>query len=190
VQIDQWIATELEEHELTRPIRLETTLHSHATVLIDGARFRQVFINLLQNAEQAIVLRHNVNSYRGELTITTWVSDGQLELRITDNGMGIRSENRDKLFKPLFSTKVYGVGLGLPLVKRVVEQHNGRINVASQWGQGTTITIWLPLASPMTDNEHQPSVQTPQRSSVTELDERCGHLTDGRPWIDRSRRTH
>jgi signal transduction histidine kinase len=170
VQIDQWITTQLEEQEITGQLRLGTTLQSHATVLIDGARFRQALINLLQNAQQAIVLCHDVNGYIGEILIGTSVSDGQLELRIADNGIGIPTENRGKLFKPLFSTKAYGVGLGLPLVKRIVEQHNGRITVASQWKKGTTVTIWLPLASPMTDIQHQPSVQTPAPSAVTELD--------------------
>ena len=98
------------------------------------------------------------------------MTDGQLELRITDNGIGIPAENRDKLFKPLFSTKAYGVGLGLPLVRRIVEQHHGRINVASQWKRGTTVTIWLPLAPPVTGIEHEPSVQAPPPSGITELD--------------------
>jgi signal transduction histidine kinase/purine-cytosine permease-like protein len=170
VDIDQWIATELEDHEIAAPIRLETSLRSSATVLIDGARFRQAFINLLQNAQQAIVLRSDVNGYRGEVTVATAVNDGQLELRIADNGMGIRPENRGKLFKPLFSTKAYGVGLGLPLVKRIVEQHNGRIEVASQWGKGTTVIVWLPLAPPTAKHQHEPSAQTLPSSRVTELD--------------------
>jgi signal transduction histidine kinase len=84
--------------------------------------------------------------------------------------MGVRSENRDKLFKPLFSTKAYGVGHGLPLVKRSVVQHNGRINVLSEWGKGTIVTIWLPLASPITGIQQQPGVQASSPSSVSELD--------------------
>jgi signal transduction histidine kinase/purine-cytosine permease-like protein len=170
VRIDQWIAGQLEEYEIASQIRLETTLKSHATVLIDGARFHHAFLNILQNAHQAIIFCHNVNGYSGKITISTLISDGQLELRIVDNGTGIRSEDRDKLFKPLFSTKAYGVGLGLPLVKRIVEQHNGRINVVSQWKRGTTVTIWLPLAPPTMHIQHKPSSQTPPSSSdVTEL---------------------
>jgi signal transduction histidine kinase len=84
--------------------------------------------------------------------------------------MGVRPENRGKLFKPLFSTKAYGVGLGLPLVKRIVEQHNGRIEIASQWGRGTTVTIRLPLAPAMAEDQHEPNVQTPPSPRVTELD--------------------
>jgi signal transduction histidine kinase len=170
VEIDQWITTELEDHEIAASIRLETALRSRATVLIDSARFRQAFINLLQNAQQAIVLRHDADDHRGEITIATAVNDGQLELRIADNGMGVRPENRGKLFKPLFSTKAYGVGLGLPLVKRIVEQHNGRIEIASQWGRGTTVTIRLPLAPAMAEDQHEPNVQTPPSPRVTELD--------------------
>src|SRR5262249_17721807 len=169
LDIDQWIASELEDQELAAPIRLETKLRSRATVLIDGARFRQAFINLLQNAQEASGRGQEIAGYCGEITIATAVNDGQLELRIADNGMGIRPENRGKIFKPLFSTKAYGVGLGLPLVKRIVEQHNGRINVASQWKTGTTVTIWLPLAPPMRHIQHKPGAQTPSSSDVTEL---------------------
>jgi signal transduction histidine kinase len=89
-------------------------------------------------------------------------------LRITDNGIGIPPEHHQKIFTPLFSTKTYGVGLGLPLVKRIVEQHHGRIEVASEWKKGTTVAIWLPLASSMTKIEHGPAIQTPPQSGSTE----------------------
>jgi signal transduction histidine kinase/purine-cytosine permease-like protein len=165
VQIDQWITSLIEEHEVTGQIQLKTMLRSHATVLIDGARLRQAFINLLQNAQHAIVAPNNVNVHPGEITIGTSISDGEFVLRITDNGIGIPPENRGKIFMPLFSTKAYGVGLGLPLVRRIIEQHNGRIDVASECEKGTTVTIWLPLALPMTDIEH---AQIPAPSVVTE----------------------
>jgi signal transduction histidine kinase/purine-cytosine permease-like protein len=146
VEIDQWIAMQLEEYELPGQIRLEMILRSSATVLLDGGRFRQALVNLLQNAQQAIIHSEGENHRAGEISIGSSIIDGQLELRIADNGVGIRAEDRDKLFKPLFSTKAYGVGLGLPLVRRVVEQHHGQVNIASQWKKGTTVTVRLPLA--------------------------------------------
>jgi signal transduction histidine kinase/purine-cytosine permease-like protein len=172
VQIDQWIAMQLEEYELPGQIRLHTTLGSSATIPLDRGRFHQAFVNLLQNAQQAIIRPEDDIERVGEITISTAVIDGQLELRITDDGIGIPDENRDKLFKPLFSTKAYGVGLGLPLVRRVVEQHHGRINVASQWKNGTTVTIQLPLALPVTAIEHKASGQEPSSHNVTELAQR------------------
>jgi signal transduction histidine kinase/purine-cytosine permease-like protein len=169
VQIDQWIAMQLEEYELPGQIRLQTTLRSCAIIPLDRGRFRQAFVNLLQNAQQAIIRPEDENQRAGEITIGTSVVDGQLELRIADNGVGIPDENRDKLFKPLFSTKAYGVGLGLPLVRRVVEQHHGRINVASQWKRGTTVTIQLPLALPVTAIEHGAISQESSPPNITEL---------------------
>jgi signal transduction histidine kinase len=170
VQIDQWIAMQLEEYELPGQVRLRTILRSSATVLLDGGRFRHAFVNLLQNAQQAIIRPEDENQRTGEITIGTSVIDGQLELRITDNGVGIPDGNRDKLFKPLFSTKAYGVGLGLPLVRRVVEQHHGRINITSQWKKGTAVIIQLPLAPPVTAIEHKATGQEPSPHNITELD--------------------
>jgi len=169
VKIDQWIASQLEELEVTGQVRLKIALRSRATVLVDGPLFRQAFINLVHNAQQAIILPHDVNLPPGEIAIGTSISDGQLVLWITDNGIGIPPEHHQKIFTPLFSTKTYGVGLGLPLVKRIVEQHNGRINLSSEWKKGTTVTICLPLSSSMTDIEDGPSVQTPSPSGGTEL---------------------
>jgi signal transduction histidine kinase len=172
VDIDQWIAMQLEEYELPGQIRLQTALESSATIPLDRGRFHQAFVNLLQNAQQAIIRPEDDIQRVGEITISTTVIDGQLELRITDDGIGIPDENRDKLFKPLFSTKAYGVGLGLPLVRRVVEQHHGRINVASQWKKGTTVIIQLPLALPVTAIEHKSSGPEPSSHNITELAQR------------------
>jgi signal transduction histidine kinase/purine-cytosine permease-like protein len=170
VRIDDWIATQLAEYEVADWIRLETRLGSGAVVLIDGARLRQALINVLQNAQQAIVRPENGEGVTGEITVGTSETGGEVELRITDNGGGIAAENRDKLFKPLFSTKAYGVGLGLPLVRRIVEQHRGRIDVASQWRKGTTVTIRLPLASPTAAVEHDAPARAPASASIAATD--------------------
>jgi signal transduction histidine kinase/purine-cytosine permease-like protein len=145
VQLDRWIAKQLEEDEFDNQIAFKTAFRSQATVLLDGLLFRQAFVNLLQNAQQAIVIARNANMPSGQIIIATLIGEEQAMLRITDNGIGISRENRDKIFTPLFSTKAYGVGLGLPLVRRIVEQHKGRIDVESEWKKGTTVTIWLPL---------------------------------------------
>jgi signal transduction histidine kinase len=65
-------------------------------------------------------------------------------LVIADNGPGISAENLARVFEPLFSTKSFGTGLGLPMVKQVIEQHNGTVDIASTPGKGTKITIRLP----------------------------------------------
>ena len=61
-------------------------------------------------------------------------------------GSGIEHAQMDRIFEPLFSTKNFGVGLGLPLVKRVAEEHGGRVDVDSTVNKGTTVSILLPLA--------------------------------------------
>jgi signal transduction histidine kinase len=64
-------------------------------------------------------------------------------LVIADNGPGIAAENLAKVFEPLFSTKSFGTGLGLPMVKQIVEQHGGTITIASEVGKGTSVTVRL-----------------------------------------------
>jgi signal transduction histidine kinase len=148
VQMDAWVATQLEEYELPDGVGLRVDLRSGASVLIDSQRFHQVIANLLQNAHQAIAQGDESSVGDGELRVTTRTAGGRFELSVADNGAGIRADVRDKIFTPLFSTKAFGVGLGMPLVKRIVERHHGGIDVTSEWGQGTTVTIWLPLAKP------------------------------------------
>ncbi len=68
-----------------------------------------------------------------------------LEIRVIDKGQGIPEDMRQKIFEPLFSTKGFGVGLGLSITKDIMEKHNGGIDVKSKVGEGTTVTLWLPL---------------------------------------------
>ena len=62
-----------------------------------------------------------------------------------DNGPGIPPEVLEKIFEPLYSTKSFGVGLGLPTVRQIMEQHGGGIEIASEVGRGTDVSLWLPL---------------------------------------------
>jgi signal transduction histidine kinase len=119
-----------------------------AVVRIDAERIRHVVINLIDNAVQALgetAPGDGVNT----VTVRSAVSDGVLELAVSDNGPGIPRETISRIFEPLFSTKSFGTGLGLATVKQIVVQHGGAISVDSDVGTGTTISIRLPLEQEM-----------------------------------------
>ena len=116
---------------------------------IDSERMRRAIVNVITNAIDAI---QEAGRDEGEkrLTVSTQVITGQsgsrLEIRISDTGIGIPDDAIDRLFEPLFSTKSFGVGLGMPIIKDIMEQHRGGIEIDSQTGVGTTIILWLPVA--------------------------------------------
>ena len=66
-------------------------------------------------------------------------------IRVADAGPGIPDDVLEKIFEPLFSTKGFGVGLGLPIVKNIMEQHGGSIDIRTEADKGTTVTLWLPV---------------------------------------------
>ncbi len=146
--LDRWVANELADWDKPESIRLDIDLASDATVAVDGEKFRHALVNLLQNAQQAILQQDEAGKELpgGTVAVATRTNGTHAELRISDEGCGLKPGTSDKIFKPLFSTKAFGVGLGLPLVKRIVEGHKGTIDVDSEWGRGTTISINLPLA--------------------------------------------
>ena len=105
------------------------------------SQINQVFLNLITNAAQAL------GPTDGEITLTTLSDNGGVAVEITDNGKGIPPEVLPKIFDPFFTTKEIGkgTGLGLSISFKIVEQHGGRIKVASEPGKGTRFTVWLPL---------------------------------------------
>jgi signal transduction histidine kinase/putative methionine-R-sulfoxide reductase with GAF domain len=110
-------------------------------ILIDREQMKQAILNLLLNAIQAM-------PGGGHLTLKGQNSeDGQwIHLSIQDSGVGIPGEDMNKLFDPFFSTKEGGIGLGLSIAHRIIDQHRGKIEVESVPGKGTLFTVWLPIS--------------------------------------------
>ncbi len=104
-------------------------------------QINQVFMNLLINAAQAI-------EKEGLIQVRTRHQDDKVKIQISDNGSGIPEAIQNKIFDPFFTTKDIGkgTGLGLSLAYSIIEKHKGTIEVESQEGQGTTFTIFLPVA--------------------------------------------
>jgi signal transduction histidine kinase len=96
-----------------------------------------VFLNILQNARQAM-------PQGGVLSVSSLGGDEETSVTIADSGTGIPEENLKLLFEPFYTTKAKGIGLGLSLSKRIVEEHGGRIEVKSEVGKGTSFTVILP----------------------------------------------
>jgi signal transduction histidine kinase len=110
-------------------------------VSLDRELFKQALLNLLLNAQQAM-------PEGGELTIQAWPADylprGGVCLNLIDTGKGITPEALPRIFQPFFSTKPGGTGLGLATTKRIIEAHEGTIDVQSELGRGTKFTVYLP----------------------------------------------
>ena len=109
-------------------------------ILMDREQIKQVILNLLINAVQAM-LKGGHLSLKGHIP----ESDRWIKLSIQDSGIGIPTEDINKLFDPFFSTKEGGVGLGLSIAHRIIDQHRGKIEVESAPGKGTLFTVWLPI---------------------------------------------
>lgn len=105
---------------------------------LDPKYFKQAMMNLVKNAISAM-------PDGGTLHVSTKTWGDQVLLRISDNGLGMSPEVRDKIFEPYFTTKDFGSGIGLTLVYKVVKEHMGDISVTSKEEHGTTFTITLPL---------------------------------------------
>ena len=103
----------------------------------DPQQMEQVFFNLLQNAIQAM-------EDGGTLTVTTAATTGEIAISFRDTGPGVAPSNLARVFQPFFTTKHRGSGLGLPIVKKIVEAHRGSIELASTAGRGTAATLRLP----------------------------------------------
>lgn len=107
-------------------------------ILGDAEFLRSVFNNLFINAVQAM------ENTGGSLNVKISPADGFVKIEIADTGKGISEEHLSKIFEPYFSTKETGTGLGLAIVKKIVDVHNGTIDVESKSGEGTEFTVKLP----------------------------------------------
>jgi signal transduction histidine kinase len=106
-------------------------------IFADKKQLQQVLWNVIMNAQHAI-------AGVGRIDITADESDDSVLIRIDDSGRGIPQHEIEDIFKPFFTTKHKGTGLGMTITKRIVEQHNGTITLKSEVGKGTHVTITLP----------------------------------------------
>ena len=125
-------------------------------VYADPRLMEQVFNNLITNAFQAMVSQKSTGTMskrtgsttgvnnKGKLTISAQREKKLVAIAVKDTGTGISPENMKKLFEPLFSTKLNGIGLGLAVSKKLAEADGGRIEVKSELGKGSTFTVYLP----------------------------------------------
>jgi PAS domain S-box-containing protein len=107
------------------------------TISVDPAMIKQALINIFQNAIDAM-------EPKGKLRISMKNENNSLVMEIDDNGSGIDEEDLSYIFNPFFTKKSYGTGLGLTQVKKIIDQHNGRIKILSRKGEGTRFVIDLP----------------------------------------------
>ncbi len=107
---------------------------------LDAEQFKRVMINIFDNAVQAMS-----HTGRIDVALTFDIPSNSALIEIADNGPGIKSENREKLFHPNFSTKKEGTGLGLAIARRIVKEHGGKITVRDNVPAGTVFTIKIPL---------------------------------------------
>ncbi|MCB1812903.1 MAG: ATP-binding protein, partial [Candidatus Competibacteraceae bacterium] len=142
VNLDAWLRERVGEHVVPDDIRLQLELACGAIVAVDSQRLGQALDNVMVNACQAM---QESQASQKIVRISSCSTGQNAEIQITDTGPGIPLDHQAKVFEPLFSTKSFGVGLGLPLVKQVLEQHGGDVILASEPGQGTCVTLRLPL---------------------------------------------
>jgi len=115
-------------------------------VLMDREQMKQVFLNLMLNAIQAMERGGNLRvDVRWKPAPSGNGGRSSVEIAVQDNGPGMAEDIRSRIFEPFFSTKEEGIGLGLPIAQRIVEEHGGQIRVESRVGEGTVFTILLPL---------------------------------------------
>ncbi len=155
--LDSWAAEILDRQPVPDGLVFDRELTSGASVAIDREQFRQVIVNLLDNAAQAMTDPGWVPPSGRQLTITlrTETAGPFVRLSVIDTGPGIPADRLPRIFEPLFTTKSFGVGLGLPTVRQIVEQHGGTIEATSAVDEGATFAICLPRLADAADRPGQ-----------------------------------
>jgi signal transduction histidine kinase len=150
ILIDEWLGNVLGEQAPPKGFTLRCQLGlPEVEVRLDPDRLRRAVINVFDNACQAMTGEAGEEAAGTEehvLSVKTRKSNGRIEVVFEDTGPGIPSDVHENVFEPLFSTKGFGVGLGLPVVKHIMEQHGGGIEIESGERRGTRVCLWLPTS--------------------------------------------
>ena len=150
--VDDWLAAAIEEEATKLPsaIEVKCTLGlEDLKVAFDADRMRRVITNILSNASEAMVgkdgMRAVAQTHSPTIQVATRLQPHGVEIIITDNGPGMSDEVLAKIRDPLFTTKSFGTGLGLPAVEQVLKLHGGGLDIWSRPGEGARFTAWFPV---------------------------------------------
>jgi PAS domain S-box-containing protein len=146
IAVDAWLGEVLAQCKIPEDVVLSRELAADDRVSIDKQRFRQVVIHLVDNAAQALKdpVWRPAEGHPRRIAVRSESLGPDVLLTISDTGPGIGPDVLPRIFEPLFTTKSFGVGLGLPTVRQIVEQHGGTIDIDSAVGVGTAVSIRLP----------------------------------------------
>ena len=128
-----------EPQAIGQGIQIRRSLNAtRAICRIDADLIKQAFLNLFINATQAM-------TGGGELIVRTTNHSDTLQVDVIDTGPGVAADQQEKIFEAYYTTRTGGTGLGLPMCRRIVEEHNGQIQLQSEPGKGSNFMITLPL---------------------------------------------
>jgi signal transduction histidine kinase len=149
--VDEWLEESLKEEVLQLPASVTVNCHLGLCGLktnIDTERGTRAVINLLSNAVEAMIHRGQpLTEMAGrapQIDVRTKLTERGVEINFEDNGPGIPNDMLDKIREPLFTTKGFGTGLGIPAVEKIMELHGGGLEINSVQGEGACFTIWFP----------------------------------------------
>jgi signal transduction histidine kinase len=141
--LNNWLKHLLDEYSANHSILLQSIFKAENPVYLDTGHFRRAIINLLDNARQSI---ENAQNENGLIQIETASDNDIVQIKIIDNGEGIAPEIANKIKSPLFSTRNFGVGLGLPIAIDIIQEHDGTLDIDNHPQGGAIIHITLPTA--------------------------------------------
>ncbi|MFA9212561.1 MAG: ATP-binding protein [Candidatus Methylacidiphilales bacterium] len=140
IQLKDALQPIIDLHQNDDNIKIINQITDELLVYFDHNYLNRTFTNLIKNAAQAIP-----EDRKGLIDISAIIEGHQVKIHVSDNVKGISNNDADKIFTPYFSTKIYGMGLGLPMVKNMIEAAGGTISFISKENEGTVFEVILPL---------------------------------------------
>ncbi|MDE2445467.1 MAG: PAS domain-containing protein [Alphaproteobacteria bacterium] len=152
MNFDEWLSRILEEEVARMPasVNVQCLLGLGDTrMCFDPGRLQRAIINLLANASEAMVGADGneklPDSRQAQISISTFLDGASVGISVIDNGPGMSPEVVERIREPLFTTKSFGTGLGVPVIEQIVTQHGGTLEIASEPGVGSSFTLRLPI---------------------------------------------